>query len=174
MSSEMTSSIIWFLAQLKPNGFDRACVNLERQDFQTFMPIREMLVRRGRSNQKSKQPLFPGYIFVGTERENPKWSSINSTLGVSRLVSFGKNEPAPIPEQLMNGLMERCDEDFSLLPPDNLRIGDQVRAVSGPFADYIATIEDISNETRLGILFDVLGQKKRAVIHVSDIEKIEK
>jgi transcriptional antiterminator RfaH len=174
MSSEMTSSILWFLAQLKPNGFERACVNLERQEFQTFMPVREMLIRRGRSSQKSKQPLFPGYIFVGTERVNPNWSSINSTLGVSRLVSFGKNEPTPIPEQLINGLMARCGEDFSLLSPDNLKIGDQVRAVSGPFAEYIATIETISNETRLGILFDVLGQKKRAVIQVSDIEKIEK
>ncbi len=170
----MTSSILWFLAQLKPNGFERACVNLERQEFQTFMPVREMLIRRGRSSHKSKQPLFQGYIFVGTERENPNWSSIYSTLGVSRLVSFGKNEPPPIPEQLINGLMARCGEDFSLLSPDNLKIGDQVRAVSGPFAEYIATIETISNETRLGILFDVLGQKKRAVIQVSDIEKIEK
>jgi len=170
----MTSSIIWFLAQLKPNGFDRACVNLERQNFKIFMPVREMLIRRGRSSQKSKQPLFPGYIFVGTDPENPNWNSINNTLGISRLVSFGKNEPASLPEQLINGLMARCGEDFSLLPPENLRVGDTVRAVSGPFAEYIATIETISNETRLSILFDVLGQKKRAIIHTSDIEKIEK
>ena len=173
MSCEMTTSILWFLAQLKPNGFERACSNLERQDFKIFMPVRETLIRRGRSSQKSKQPLFPGYIFVGTDPSNPKWSCINNTVGVSRLVSFGKNEPAPLPKQLIDGLMARCADDFDLLPPDNLSIGDQVRAVSGPFAEYLATIETISNETRLGILFDCMGQKTRAVINSSNIEKIE-
>lgn len=170
----MTTSTLWFLAQLKPNGFDRASANLERQGFKAFMPVRETFIRRGRARQKSKQPLFPGYIFVGTDPLNPKWSVINNTVGISRLVSFGKNEPAALPNQLIDGLMARCDDEYDLLPADNLCIGDQVRAVSGPFADYVATIETISNETRLGILFDFMGQKTRAVIHSSHIEKVEK
>jgi transcriptional antiterminator RfaH len=169
----MTTSILWFIAQVKPNGFERACTNLERQDFKTFMPVRETLIRRGRTRQKSKQPLFPGYIFVGTDPLNPKWNTINNTIGVSRLVSFGKNEPAPLPQQLIEGLMARCTDDFNLLPPDDLKVGDHVRAVSGPFMDYVATIETISNQTRLGILFDFMGQKTRAVIKSSDIEKVE-
>ena len=31
----------WYVAQLKPNGFDRAVANLTRQGFQTFMPMQK-------------------------------------------------------------------------------------------------------------------------------------
>lgn len=168
----MTSSNLWFLAQLKPNGFERAAINLERQGLETFMPVREMNVRRGRSNQISKKPLFPGYIFIGVDQKSPQWNIINNTYGITRLVSFGQNDPVPLPDGLIKGLKARCGDENILLPPEDLKVGDHIRAISGPFADYIATIETISNETRLGILFDILGQKKRAIINANDIEKV--
>jgi len=170
----MSSPVQWYLAQLKPNGFDRAVINLKRQGFEAFMPVRDMIVRRGRAKQICKRPLFPGYIFVGVDRAAPQWSVINNTLGISSLVSFGSNEPTPLPDGLMAGLMARCGDEDVLLPPDDLKIGDHIRAVSGPFADYLATIETIPNEKRLGILFEFMGQKKRAIIHINDIEKISK
>ena len=168
----MAPPTIWYLGQLKPNSFERARLNLERQNLQTFMPVREVLVRRGRAAQKVIQPLFEGYIFIGTDPDFSEWKKVNNTYGVSRLVTFGNKEPAPLPIELIEGLKARCGEEEFLLAPDQLNIGDQIRIISGPFAEYVATIETVSNETRLGILFDILGQKKRAVINALNIEKL--
>jgi len=168
----MVKPVDWFLVQLKPNGFKRAVVNLERQGFTTFMPMRLRKVRRANKNNIQKSPLFPGYLFVGIDPVKPSWSKINSTYGVLRMVNFGKNTPQPLPDTLIAGLKLRCNDESILLPPDDLKVGEKVRIVSGPFADYVATIESIPTQTRLGIIFDFMSQKTKAKIFTSEIEKI--
>lgn len=162
----------WYLVQLKPNGFDRAVTNLERQNLHTFMPFRKKYVRNKNRQIEKKHPLFPGYIFVDVNPSIVSWRSVNSTYGVARVVSFGSQSPMPLPGQLIDGLKARCDEELILLPPDDLRVGERVKIISGPFADYVATIESIPAETRLGILFDCMGQKMPAQIHVNHVERV--
>lgn len=169
----MSGSCKWFLAQLKPNGFNRAVVNLERQEIQTFMPLRQVQVRRANRNSLQTQPLFPGYLFLNVNSASPQWRAINSTYGVSKLVSFGANGPSPLPDQFISGLMARCDEENNLLPPDDLKIGEKVKIISGPFADFIVTVETIPNQTRIGILFELLNQENRATIDIDQVEKIK-
>lgn len=162
----------WYLAQLKPNGFERAVVNLERQGIKTFMPLVSRRVRSGKYFIQKKLPLFSGYIFINVKPEIVPWRSINSTYGVSKVVAFGNQAPQYLPEQLIFGLKARCDKGNCLLPPSDLKIGEQIKIISGPFADYIATIETIASETRLGILFDCLGNKTPAEIKIGNVERL--
>lgn len=162
----------WYLVKLKPNGFERAVVNFERQGIETFMP---WALRRGRAGKRyvqKKQPLFLGYLFVAFDPDVVAWRTINSTYGVSHVVTFGSQEPAHLPEELISGLKARCDDQNFLLPPLDLRIGEKVKIIAGPFTDYIATIETLPSETRLGILFDCLGNKIPAEIGVGNVERI--
>lgn len=169
----MSGSYKWFLAQLKPNGFDRAVINLERQEIKSFMPLRHVQVRRGNRSTLKPQPLFPGYLFVNVDSESSQWRAINSTYGVSKLVSFGAQGPAPLPDQFISGLIARCDEENNLLPPDDLEIGEKVKIISGPFSDFIVTVETIPSQTRIGILFELLNQVTNATIDVDQIERIK-
>ena len=88
------------------------------------------------------KPLFPGYMFVSVNSELAPWRSINSTIGVSKLVSF-EGKPKPLPLQLISGLMLRCDASGTLLPPKTLNEGDSVEMLTGPFANFIATVDTI-------------------------------
>ncbi len=56
------------------------------------------------------------------------------------MVSFVK-EPAPVSLGIGNQLMLRCEASGKLLPPTLLKPRDQVRLTSGPFADFVGTIE---------------------------------
>lgn len=168
----MSITAQWFLAQLKPNGLERATANLTRQGIESFMPVRLVNVRHGRRSVMTKKPLFGGYLFLSVDPSNPCWRAINSTYGISKLVSFGKNDPSPLPTEFIDGLKARCSDDGALIPHDDLKVGEKVRAISGPFAEYIATIETIPSQTRLGILFDFMGQKTRANIAIDQVEKI--
>jgi len=71
------------------------------------------------------------------------WRVINSTYGVTRLVSFG-DEPQLVPLDLISRLMLRCDDGGKLLPPRILHPDDVVRISGGPFAEFVATVEKIS------------------------------
>ena len=163
----------WFLVTLKPNGLKRAIVNLERQNIHCFMPQRLTLVVHGRRKINKIQPLFPGYLFVKNGNSDIPLSRINATFGVVKLVSFGDEGPAQIPNALIEGIKLRCDQNGFLLPPGDLKIGDIVRITSGPFANFVAKIETLPAETRLGILLNFLGEYRKAEIKTTDVERAD-
>jgi transcriptional antiterminator RfaH len=107
------------------------------------------------------RPLFPGYLFVSFTPASRAWRTISSTYGVSRLVTFGESGPAPVPQNLVAGLMARCDEAGHLLPPPALKPGDKAHVLSGPFAQFVATVESLAPQRRVWVLLDILGSQTR-------------
>jgi transcriptional antiterminator RfaH len=160
----------WFLLQLKPNGQRLAERNLQRQGFETFLPMHEVTERRSTRFMTNFRPLFPGYMFVAFEAASAPWHKINSTMGVSRLVSMNGN-PQSVPLDIVSGLMSRCDASGKLLPPQNLNAGDQVELRSGPFSDFIATVESIESDRRVWVLMDFMGQRTRIKVTSDQLQQ---
>ena len=159
----------WYLIQFKPNSHRMAERNLHRQGFQTFLPMQHITRRKASRFVSDLKPLFPGYMFVSGNGELAPWRTINSTIGVSRLVSF-EGKPKPLPLQLISGLMLRCDASGSLLPPQNLSEGDSVEMLTGPFANFIATVDTIDPEQRIWVLMDFMGQKTRMQVTTDQLQ----
>ncbi len=153
----------WFLAQLKPNCGHIAERNLKLQEFQTFLPTEDGMKRVRGKFVTAPRPLFPGYIFVQIDTGAGNWRTINSTHGITRLVSFGK-EPAPVPLYIVSQLMLRCDATGKLLPPEHLKPGDQVRLTSGPFADFVGRIEALAPARRVWVLMEIMGSETRVAV----------
>lgn len=150
----------WYLLQLKPNAHQVALRNLQRQGFHTFLPLQEVTLRRADRFIEKRRPLFPGYMFVGFDPDAAPWRKINSTLGVAKLVSFSE-QPRAVPDDLIAGLMQRCDSDGVIRAPEQLEIGDSVQLLSGAFANFIARIEHIDEDQRVWMLIDIMGQTTR-------------
>ena len=118
----------WFLAQFKPNSHNIAERNLTRQGFRTFLPMQEETKRARGKFITQMRPLFPGYLFVALDMLRGGWRAVNSTYGITRLVSLGK-EPTPVPLDLVSQLMLRCDREGKLMPPKLLKPGDVLGAI---------------------------------------------
>lgn len=165
-----TGDKAWYLAQLKPNGHRIAQKNLLRQGFEVFLPLAEETRRyRGRFVQR-EAPLFPGYIFVSFDPAASGWRAVNSTQGISRLVGTGA-APTPVPNALVAGLMARCDASGHLRPEAELVPGQEVRVISGPFADFVARVETIAADQRVSLLIDLLGQKTRISVSLDGLRR---
>lgn len=161
----------WFLAQVKPNCHQIAERNLRRQDFRTFLPMQEETKRRQGKFTSCLRPLFPGYLFVAFDTLKGGWRTINSTHGVTKLVSFGA-DPAPVPSDLISGLMSRCDRDGRLLPARLPKAGDKVEIVGGPFAEFAATVDSIAPDKRVWVLLDIMGRKSRVVVDADAVRAV--
>ena len=162
----------WYLVQIKPNGLAMARRNLESQNFTVFSPTQvESIKKRGKFASVSR-PLFPGYIFVGCGEDSAPWQSINSTYGVSRMITFGDAPPQPMPSNIVEGLMLRCDSSGQLLPPESLKSGDKVRLVSGPFADFVTNVEKISKDQRVWVLLDIMGGATKVAVTMDQLQKL--
>lgn len=161
-------SATWFLAQLKPNCANIAERNLKRQGFETFLPLEEETRQRNGKFVTAMRPLFPGYIFVAFDVARGLWRKVNSTYGVTRLVSFGP-APAEVPAGLVSDLRHRCDAAGKLLPPPELAPGDQVTMIKGPFANFVGSVEKIAPDQRVWVLMDIMGGQTRVAVEAGQL-----
>ena len=152
-----------------PNSHRLAERNLHRQGFETFLPIQKITRRKASRFVSDLKPLFPRYMFVSVNAGLAPWRTINSTIGVSKLVSF-EGKPKPFSLRLISGLMLRCDASGTLLPPKSLNEGDSVEMLTGPFANFIATVDTIDPEQRIWVLMDFMGQKTRMQITTDQLQ----
>ena len=159
----------WHLLQFKPNSHRLAVRNLQRQGFETFLPLQEITRHKGSRFTIDLRPLFPGYMFVGVELDAAPWRAINSTIGVSRLVSFADNYK-PLPLNFISSLMLRCDEKGKILPPKTLNAGDSVEVLNGPFANFVATVEKIDAQQRVWILMELMGRGTRVKVQQEQLK----
>lgn len=161
----------WFLVQLKPNCGQIAQKNLTRQGFDTFLPLEEQTLQKNGKFITATRPLFPGYMFVAFDPERSFWRSVNSTYGITRLVSFGK-KPVAVPQGLVSELMERCDDQGQLLPPPALKPGDHVTLIKGPFTSFVAEVEKIDPDRRIWVLMDIMGGRTRVAVAPEQVQMV--
>ena len=150
----------WFVIQFKPNSHYQATKNLNKQGFETFLPLLEITTRKASRFTSSTKPLFPGYMFVSFDKAENKWHKIKSTYGVSRLITFNSSLKS-IPSTFIDNLMKRYDSSGKLLPIVKMKKGDKVEILEGPFANFIATIEEYESEQRIWVLMDLMGRKTK-------------
>ncbi|MGE3643996.1 MAG: transcription termination/antitermination protein NusG [Beijerinckiaceae bacterium] len=161
----------WFLAQLKPNCASIAERNLKRQGFQTFLPKEEETRHRKGKFMTAMRPLFPGYIFVAFDVSSGLWRAVNSTFGITRLVGHG-NEPTAVPSDLVLQLRLRCDANGKLLPPNLLKPGDRVILSTGPFANFVAKVEQSLPDQRVWVLMDIMGAETRVTVSMNQLRPV--
>ena len=159
----------WHLVQFKPNSHRLAARNLQRQGFETFLPLQKVTRRKASRLTVDLRPLFPGYMFVGVELDVAPWRTINSTIGVSRLVSFADNYK-PLPLNLISSLMLRCDKEGKLLPPKTLNAGDSVEVLAGPFTNFVASVEKIDAQQRVWVLMESMGRGTRMKVQPEQLK----
>jgi transcriptional antiterminator RfaH len=157
-AAELVAGERWFAVHTQPYGELRAQANLENQGFRTFMPRRHKTVRHARKLRTVESPFFPRYLFVKLDLERDRWRAVNSTFGVSRLV-MRSDLPEAVPRGVVETLRASVDERGILRLADKLKIGSPVRMLAGPFADQLATLEQLDDLGRVRVLVEMLGRK---------------
>ena len=150
----------WFIAQIKPNSYNCAIRNLERQGFETFLPTMAKTQRKKDKFIFKNEYVFPGYMFVCFKPHILSWTKINSTYGVSKILSFNK-KPSEISSDLILELKKRYQIDSNPKQIDNLQKGDSIKFYVGPFADLIAKVESVDKNNRIWVLLEAMGGRHR-------------
>lgn len=160
----------WFVVETLPRKEGFAASNLQRQGFEFEFPKIRKVVRQARARRSELAPLFPGYLFVRFDPAVARWRSINGTLGVRRLLMGACAMPQAMPDEVMNQLLLRCVNGVLEEGSPVFAAGMQVRVLSGPLADRLATVETLDSKGRVRVLLDILGGNVRADIRAELLE----
>lgn len=159
------SEAFWYVVQTQPNAERKAVFNLARQGYHVYLPQYLRRRRHARRVDVVKSPLFPRYLFVAVNAAAQRWRSIQSTIGVSRLVCHG-DLPAAVPACVIQQLRVREDGQglIRLDQRPKFAPGDKVRVQDGVFDSCLGLFEGLTDGERAAILLDLLGRKVRVFI----------
>jgi len=166
MSSEKpeTNHQAWYVVHTKPRQENRALENLQNQGFNCFLPTMQVQKLRNQKVQTITEPMFSRYLFIQLDDQTQNWGPIRSTLGVSKLVSFGP-QPAKVPHEFIAFLHEAPVETIErMFAPD-----DNVQVVSGPFKGLEGKYMAHDGETRAFVLVELLGQPQKLRMAVESL-----
>jgi len=159
------ASARWYVVQTQVNGEAKAAQNLRRQGYDIYLPRYLKRRRHARKVDFTAKPLFPRYMFVAIDMASQRWRSIQSTIGVARLVCNG-DDPAAVPGGVVPALRAREDDEgfvrLNLKP--TFASGDKVRVLAGAFIDNTGLFNELADHDRVSILLDILGRKVRVLL----------
>ena len=161
----------WYLIHTKIRQERVALENLERQGFECFLPLmRAEKLRRG-ALQVVQEALFPRYLFIrlGSGLGSQSWAPIRSTLGVSRLVTFGLI-PAKIDDDLIGVLRNQSESSDVVLR--HFEPGEQVVVTDGPFVGVEAIYQMADAEGRVMVLLNILSKQVKMSVPPASIRKV--
>src|SRR5262245_56200416 len=162
----------WYVVHTLPHQENRAEVQLANQKYQIFLPKREKTVRHARKLTTTVAPFFPRYMFIVLDLERDQWRPINGTRGVARLV-MQRDRPQPVPVGIVETLVASTGEDGLLKMRPRLSVGDPVRLMQGPFAEYLGTLDRLDDSGRVRILLEMLGRRVPVIVDDHHVGRVD-
>ncbi len=148
----------WYLVYTKQRSERIAKNSLEEKGLEVYLPM--VKVWRVRRKRYEKEPLFPNYIFVHLDLEKDSIGAVRWAPGVRYFVRFDNSEgPTVVPDEIIEYIKTKTGEIEDKGGIGQLKKGDRVRIVDGPFKDMEAIFEKhLSGNERSRILINVLGR----------------
>lgn len=131
----------------------------------------EIEVKDGKEKEKVKK-MFPGYILVEMVMTDEAWFVVRNTPGVTGFIGSSGKGAKPFPltpmevDKILGSMgMSRLEIGTSL------NVGDQVKVISGPFANMLGTVKviDIENQ-KVEVTLDLFGQETVVELGLTEIE----
>lgn len=126
--------------------------------FEIVVPTQEEIeIRQGQRHQVQRK-VFPGYVLVRMSMDEDTWFQLRNTPGVTGFVSFN-NKPVPLTEDEAQSVLKGMVAEA---PKVNIAfaLGDTVRIIDGPFADFRGEIDEINNEKgKIKVLVSFFGRE---------------
>lgn len=168
-------------------------LGVEEQIHEVIVPIEEVQERKDGKLKTVKRKLLPGYVLVRMSLDDPSWSVVRDTPGVTSFVgSEGHPTQVKIREvakflmpketvtadaaqqgdaaELSVASAPKVEDDKVAV---DYEVGESVTILSGPFASVAATISEIDASTgRIKALVSIFGRETPVELGLDEVEKL--
>lgn len=137
--------------------------------FEVMVPTEEYYDTKNGTKQVKERKMFPGYVLIKMIINDVTWYLVRNTRGVTGFVGPG-SKPVPLTDRETQRLGVRVHKAQDSL---DLNPGDSVKVISGPFMDFVAKVESISDDRKkIKAYVFIFGAETLTELDVDDIEKV--
>ena len=148
-------------------------MNVDDKIFEVVIPMEDVMeIKQGRKQVVQKK-VFPGYLLVRMYLDDDSWYVVRNTPGVTGFVGSGA-KPTPLSDREIDKILQVKPEDKKKLKP-RLEFEEQesVRVISGPFANFTGTINEINlDQSKLKVLVNIFGRETPVELGFDQVAKL--
>jgi len=138
--------------------------------FQVVVPTVQEIELKDGKRRTVEHCLYPGYLMVQMLLSDDSWYVVRNTPGVTGFVGMG-NRPTPLRSEAVQRILRRMESTAPEVRA-TFKLGQKVRIVEGPFADFIGVVEDIDEaRAKVRILVSFFGRETPVELDFLQVEK---
>ena len=170
----------WYIVHTYSGYENKVKVNLEKRVeymnmgdkiFRVEVPQKTVVQVKSGKKQEKEEKIFPGYVLVEMIMDEDSWYVVRHTAGVTKFVGSAKR-PIPAKESEIKKILHRSSSQTQKIELD-VKAGDKVRIVSGPFADFIADIIEVyPDKSKLRANVSIFGRETPVELEYKQINKL--
>lgn len=146
-------------------------LGFEKKIFDIIVPTRNIIKVSQGKKETVREKIFPGYILVRMILDDESWLLVRTTQGVTAFIGAG-NKPTPISEQEVLAIKKFMQTEEPLYKTA-FTVGEAVKIVDGPFADFLGTIDEIDQQKgRLKVLVSIFGRETPVELDFLQVSKL--
>lgn len=138
--------------------------------FEVIVPTQDEIEIKNQQRQVVQRKVFPGYVLVKMAMDDESWSVVRNTPGVTSFVGMG-NKPTALSDSEVLGIKK----DMAAEAPKvkvSMAVGDTVRIMDGPFADFRGAIDEINQEKgKIKVLVSFFGREVPVELDFLQVER---
>lgn len=170
----------WYIVHTYSGYENKVKVNLEKRIeymnmgdkiFRIEVPQKTVVQMKGGKKQEKEEKVFPGYVLVEMIMDEDSWYVVRHTSGVTKFVGSVK-KPIPVKESEIKRILHRSSSQVEKVELD-VKAGDKVRIISGPFADFDADIIEVyPDKSKLRANVSIFGRETPVELEYKQINKL--
>ena len=137
---------------------------------EVFVPMEDEIEIKDGKRRHVQKRIFPGYILVKMVMSDESWYVVRNTPGVTSFVGSG-NKPVPLHENELRSILKQVKQEPQIRV--EFQLGESVRVVDGPFADFLGKVDEINAEKgELKVLVNMFGRETPVELDLLQVEKV--
>ena len=170
----------WYIVHTYSGYENKVKVNLEKRVeymnmgdkiFRIEVPQKTVVQVKSGKKQEKEEKIFPGYVLVEMIMDEDSWYVVRHTSGVTKFVGSVK-KPIPVRESEIKRILHRTTSQVEKVELD-VKVGDKIRIVSGPFADFDADIIEVyPDKSKLRANVSIFGRETPVELEYNQIQKL--
>ncbi len=139
--------------------------------FRVVVPTEEEVEIRDGQRRSSRRRVFPGYVLVQMILDDESWYVVRNTPGVTGFVGMG-TDPSPLTEEEVENILSRMEAEEPRIKV-SFRVGETVRISEGPFAEFMAVVDELYPERgKVRLLVSFFGRETPVEMDFMQVEQI--
>lgn len=170
----------WYIVHTYSGHENKVKVNLEKRIeymnmgekiFRVEVPQKTITQVKGGKKSEKEEKIFPGYVLVEMIMDDDSWYVVRHTAGVTKFVGSAKR-PIPAKDSEIKKIIHRTQAQVQKIQLD-VKAGDKVRIISGPFADFVGDITEVyPDKSKLRANVSIFGRETPVELEYKQIQKL--